>query len=795
MRQRRPAPRPRSLRVGEDILRVYVRVALPALAFVVASSLAPTVEAQPAADVELTVRLSTAPTPDEAPTGDVTIHFSDAATRAPVTAHVVQAAPPQQTLEVTVPALESRSGWLLRARSEGWWSPAAFIPWDEREASLTLVPEGLVRFAVDGTDTAVDFLETGKVWIDGRVDRRRSRLDRGLYGGPCEVDREPDRREVLIACPFARDEEVELRVRLGPFLPLLRSEVTIETDTDLGLVEPVRGGSVTASLASPDGARHQFRLRQRDGYGAFGWVAWTDSGGAFAFEGLSPAVYELLLAGSDGDSWPVRIDSLSDQIDLGQLVSSAGNLLTVSFLMPSVLEIDLKPTVWSVTLGPDGEVEDRQGWFEFHDRGTDGAFLWRGLSPGDYEVAIEDDRGNRWGYDVLQFFGQDHHYVELDAVPLVGRIERGGEPLEDAMVWFGGMWGFERISFRSREEGRFGGLLPREGYWPVEVTPAPGCDPCEGDWNSDGWDGFDDREVNEAGIFEIEADSDGVARVSIELPASVVSGRVVRKNAGTGAYEPVEGAYVWVNALDEVAGERLDQALPSRWRRKTDASGAFEVTGLPDWEYTLYAESWMDGPEVRSEELQIRVAADDRIEDLELRLDDLRPVAVAIRSGGVPVSGAQTFVLYPAGSRRVDSNSYTDASGVASHYLPLEAEAVDVVARLEGLGMIGWRFDVRDGVPLQVEMSPVRGALRIPAPESDPRNGAQLADAWIVTPGGASIRVFHTLRAINDRGQIRSDGDEAVVRDLAPGTYSYCLPDTGCTRVDVVPWAESRVRE
>ena len=768
------------------------RLALAVTLAVLASAV---VAAQPAGDVELTVRLSAAATRAEAPAGDVTVHFVDAATREPVTSYVVQAAPPEQTVQVTVPALESRSGWLLWARSEGWWSPAAFIPWNEREASLTLVPEGLVRFAVDGTDTAVDFLETGKVWIDGRVHRRRSRLDRGLYGGPCEVDREPDRREVLIACPFARDEEVELRVRLGPFLPLQRPEVTVEADTDLGLVEPVRGARVTANLASPEGARHQFRLRQRDGYMALGWVAWTDSGGALTFEGLTPAVYQLRLAGSDGDSWPVRVDALSDQIDLGQLVSSAGNLLTVSFLMPSVLEIDLKPTVSSVTLGPDGEVERRERRFDFHDRGSDGSFLWRGLPPGDYEVAIWDERGNRWGHEVLQAFGQDHHYVDLDAVPLVGRIQHGGEPLEDAMVWFGGMWGHERISFRSREEGRFSGLLPREGFWLVEVTPAPDCDPCEGGWDTDGWDGFDDREVNDAGSFEIEADSDGVARVSIELPASVVSGRVVRRNAGTGAFEPVEGAYVWVNALDEVAGERLDHVLPGHWRRKTDASGAFQVTGLPDWEYTLYAESWMDGPEVRSEELQIRVADDDRIEDLELRLDDLRPVAIAIRSGGVPVSGAQTFVLYPAGSRRVDSNSYTDASGVASHYLPLEAEAVDVVARLEGLGMIGWRFDVRDGAPLQVEMSPVRGALRVPAPESDPRNGAQLADAWIVTPGGASIRVFHTLRAINDRGQIRSDGDESVVRDLAPGTYSYCLPDSACTRVEVVPWGESRVRE
>ena len=761
-----------------------LQVVLTALITAIAALPSPAAGVQPAADIELTVHLSAVATPDEAPAGDVTIHFVDAATREAVTSYLVQAASPEQTVQVTVPALESRSGWLLWARSEGWWSPAAFISWDEREGSLTLVPEGMVRFAVDGTDTAVDFLETGKVWIDGRVYRRRSRLDRGLYGGPCEVDREPDRREVLIACPFARDEEVELRVRLGPFLPLQRPEVTVEADTDLGLVEPVRGARVTASLASPDGASHQFRLRQRDGYGALGWVAWTDSGGAFVFEGLSPAAYELGLAGSDGDSWPVRVDSLSDQIDLGQLVSSAGNLLTVSFLMPSVLEIDLRPTVSSVTLGPDGEVEDREGWFEFHDRGSDGSFLWRGLSPGDYEVAIEDDRGNRWGHEVLRFSGQDHHYVELDAVPLVGRIRRGGEPLEDVLVWFGGMYGFERVSFRSREEGRFSGFLPREGVWLAEVTPPPDCDPCEGSWDLDGWGDFDSSDISGAGIFEIEADSDGIARVEIDLPAGTVSGRVVRRSAGSGDLEPIAGARVWVHAAGEVAGKRHDQLLPSSWRRRTDATGAFEVTGLPEWEYTIYAESYIDEREVQSRPLHVRMIGEDRIDDLQLELAEQKLITVVVRSRGVPLAGAQTFVLHPAGSGRTRANSHTGGAGTADHYLPPDVEVVDVVVRAREIGMNGWSVDVRDGTPVEIDLSTDRGSLRVP----------DSWDALLVTPGGATIRIG-TLLAVNNKGHVQTDGDEYVVTDLAPGTYLYCPEDSACSTVDVLPWAESRVRE
>ena len=756
------------------------------LVAVVAAPLQPTAQAQPPDEVELTVHVDAIASREEAPSGDVTIEFTEASTREPVASYVVEASSDEQTLQVTVPALESRSGWFASARSEGWWSSTAYIAPDAREVSLTLVPEGVVRFAVDGTDKGVDLLRTGHVWIAGGVGNRGVRLERGLYGGPCEVDREPDRREVLIACPFARDETVDLRVRLGLFLPLLRSEVTVTTDTDLGLIEPVRGAVVTGSLASNDRSSHRFGMRQRDAYRAFGWSAWTDAAGVLAFEGLSPGAYELRLVGSDGDSWPVRIESLNDRIDLGQLESAAGNLLTVSFLAPSVLEIgNLRPIVFAATLGPDGEVENRGRMFAFDEQGTDGSFVWRGLPVGDYELNVEDNRGNRWHEEVIRFLGQDRYYVELDAVPLAGRIERGGEPLENVMVWFGGMWGSERVSFRSREEGRFSGLLPHEGFWPVEVTPAPACDPCEGGWDSDGWDGFDDREVNDAGGFEIEADSDGVARVQIELPASVVSGRVVRRNIETGVLEPIENAYVWLHALEEVAGEPLDYLLPRSWRRKTNASGTFEITGLPEWEYSISAETWVDDRELKSRELQLQVASDDRIEDLELLLDDLRPVSIVVRSGGVPVSGAQTFVLFPAGTPNVESGEYTDGSGVASLWLPMGAEVIDVVVRAEGLGMIGWRFEVRDEAPLEIEMSPDRGALRVPLSW----------DSWLVTPGGVSVRVGRTLAAVNDRGQIRTDGDEFVVRDLAPGTYSYCTEDGACSTVDIVPWAESRVRE
>jgi hypothetical protein len=394
------------------------------------------------------------------------------------------------------------------------------------------------------------------------------------------------------------------------------------------------------------------------------------------------------------------------------------------------------------------------------------------------------------------FEASNREPVASYVVPLVGRIKRGGEPLEDLMVWFGGMWGSERVSFRSGEEGRFSGLLPREGFWPVEVTPAPGCDPCEGGWDTGGWGDFDDRDVNDAGMFEIEVDSDGIARVDIDLAAGGISGRVARRNVESGLLEPVAEARVWVWAAGEVAGEQQDPLQPRGWRSRTDASGAFEVIGLPEWTYSIHAEAYVDERELQSAPLHVELHGDESVEDVELGLADQRRVTVVVRSRGVSVNGAQTFVLHPVGSANAVASSYSGGAGEATHNLLLEAETVGVVVRAAGHGMVGWRFEIREGEPLVVELAPERGSLRVPRWQDGPgsRTASFFLDAQLVTPGGATIRIG-TLAAVNDRGQVQEDGDEGIVRDLAPGTYSYCPKDRACSRVEVVPWGESRVRE
>jgi hypothetical protein len=563
---------------------------------------------------------------------------------------------------------------------------------------------------------------------------------------------------------------------------VLRSGLTVGSTTDIGFIEPVRGAAVSGSMYSDHGARHRLGLRRPDAPMAMAWSAWTDSAGTFTFEGLPPGDYVVGLLGSDGDEWPVRIDSLADRIDLGHLSSAAGNLLSVGFGLPVGMEAErLAPVVRPVTLGPDGTVESG-GRRVSPDERLGVEFLWRGLPPGDYEVDLADDQGNRWQREIVAFRGQDRHWVDLDVVALTGRIARGGEPLEDVMIWFGGLWGAERVSFRSRKEGRFQGMLPREGYWPVEVTPAPDCDPCKGGWDTNGWEGFDGTHVEDAGFVEIEPDETGSTSVLIDLAAASASGRVSWRNPESGAVEPVEGARVHVELEPDSTGAADAALLPGYWTTATDASGFFDVVGLSPGAYRITAEGWLLERQYRSEAVRFRVTGRDAMDDLDLRLEHQRRLGVVVRSGGAPLAGAQTFVRDAASKQGRRTNSRSDGSGTASHWLAAGTSAVDVVVRAGGLGMVGWRFDVREDQPVAVAMLPDRGSIRVP----------KFWDAVLRSPGGVEIPVS-VLAGVDDRGQVQADGDEYVIRDLAPGTWMWCPAPGSCSSAEVLPWAETRV--
>lgn len=127
-------------------------------------------------------------------------------------------------------------------------------------------------------------------------------------------------------------------------------------------------------------------------------------------------------------------------------------------------------------------------------------------SPGLFSITISDEFGNRFYNGDVRLEQGASGFVPID-VPLLrvaGTLHLGGEPAQ-GWVMFGGRHGAERSRMRADDEGRFEGLLPREGKWEVDVrvTEPP---------------------IETATQVEVVAGPDGTAEVDIDLDDTELHG-------------------------------------------------------------------------------------------------------------------------------------------------------------------------------------------------------------------------------------------------------------------------------
>lgn len=750
------------------------------------------VDAQAPEAVELVAHVEFRGTDADRIPAEVAVEFLDAATGTMLSSVSVDTGgAPIVDLRATVPLPASGSPWEVTASAESWWGPAAMVFTDRSEVDLVLVPAGTVRLELQGGDRGVALLSENDVGIVGRVGGVHGSsvaaappFDPGSYRGRCEIETAPDERWVGVNCPFARGLWTDLEVLLGPFIPFRRSGATVSDGTDFGVVEAVRGGVVAGRFERDDGESSRFFLRRKHASSEFARLVWTDNSNVVRFEGLHPGDYEMGRVGSS-DSWSASLGSLYDAVDLGDLYPSrtrlAVSVLTPSFVRGEELSLGLQP----VARSEDGGVyrRGRMVGAPSRDPGS-GEWIWRNVPPGSYELHIGDRFGNRLGREPVEFFGDDRVIVELDAVPVQGEIRQGRDVLADAMVWFGGAWGAERTALRSSQDGRFEGWLPRAGHWFVEVSPAPShCDPCEGEWDTGDWGGFTPHPLREAGVFEVEVEGDGIARVKIELPAGGIEGRVFRYSPATGVDEPVSGAHVSVRVP---AGEleQRDPRLPASWQATSDAEGRFSIAGIPEGNVEARATARVGGGELRSPWIVASVSKSAEMTEADLHMVEQERVSLSVLSpGGLPVDGAQVFAR-PAGAGgayRSAVGGKTRADGTADLWLPSGAPQLEVLVRKRGMGMVGWRFDLEQG-PIEIVLPDLRGSLRAPVTSS----------GTITSPGGVRWDTAH-LRAIDGAWQIDVEDSEYVIGALAQGRWTYCLAEHDCEQVDVTPWSESRV--
>ncbi len=721
------------------------------------------------AQVAISVQVEANLLPGEASPDQAEVLLALAPTREIVGRYTVSEIPGSVTANVPPAA----NGWIVEVSAPGWWAPTARMTSDDPEASLALVPEGLLRFRLESADVGVETLDSATVRVFGRVWSQGTRLERGIHGGPCEVDLDRDDRDPSVTCPFALGEKADIQVSLGPFLAWTRAGVVVAKDTDFGTISPVRGASASGRVRAAVG-QGPFLLALSPRNGSFPFTTWTDEHGVFAFEGLASGTYDLHLEQSPRDHWAVRVESLLDQIDLGEIVSAAANRFSVDVSVPQAILADLVVKASRVSLREDGTPKRRTFGKHLAKRSFDGSslFIWSALPGGSYKISVEGPWGNRLYREHVDFSAASYHAIDLDGTEIRGRIRRGAKPLEDVLVWFGGLTGGERVAMKSRHDGRFEGWLPTRtrlgdsgNEWHVQVTRPPACDPCEGDWTT--WQDFDSGQVVNAGVVEIAENVDGVGRVEIDLPDGRISGRVLRAEAETAGRTAVSGATVRLSARDH---GRWD------WSAVTSEEGGFEFLGVPDGDVGLVAEARMDDQAFRSGRTRLRLSEGEAVEDVEILVEPQRHFNLLVRTRNGPLRNAAVLLLdTESGAVRVQ---WTLGDGSTQFWVP-PGNLVDFVVLAAGFGTDGWRMTLPPEGDLEVELSGARGDLLLP----------DTADATIVHSRGVALR----LSVLRHVGQIRDTEEGPVIRNLAPGSYSYCPRDTECAMVQVIAGTLNRV--
>lgn len=197
----------------------------------------------------------------------------------------------------------------------------------------------------------------------------------------------------------------------------------------------------------------------------------------------------------------------------------------------------------------------------------DPAGFWRQYRPGDYpqqravvengralfhvpgngafSVEIADEAGGRFGgLDYLEIVADRAAVVELDLVPVVGRLTLDDVPVT-GLAFFGGRQTSPDLTFRTDADGWFRGALPGREGWRVDVV-APEYELIQ---------------------FFHDIDVPGDEPLVLELADTAIQGRVLSASTG----RPAERAIVRFESAD---GQLVHQATAGE-------DGSYSARGVP----------------------------------------------------------------------------------------------------------------------------------------------------------------------------------------------------------------------
>jgi hypothetical protein len=563
----------------------------------------------------------------------------------------------------------------------------------------------------------------------------------------CPVDDRGAWRCSLLAAKF------DLVITAEGFTPHYRwgVEVPAGKALSLGTIELARGASVAAWVAVEDGAIEPGKCKARlfpllagnmdlgrsDDLQRTAVEALVRKDGFVQLTGLAPGSYVLEIAQPGyppAKASPVRVEPGAETFLREPLILKRA--LEISFeILPAVdwlgkpwraQVVREDPTLRVAPIVFDGAAS------------SEGRFAVPGQSPGRFRVSVRDSLGNRlYSESGLAVDGPASaaQRIEIKLIDLEGRIRLGEQPLP-ATLWFDGRSGAASVRMEADEDGLFHGVLPREGFWRIEIESR---DPAVQTWTR----------------AEVRASRSGKASLTLDLPDARVFGRVVDERD-----QPVPEAQVivMVEGLDPVTA-------------MSGAGGTFEIRALPE------AAAWL-GAETESRvsgRTFVALVEDRAVGPLELRVHPLKRLTGMVRSSRGPVAGSQVTILsLPSGA---GDGAATDDTGSFSLRIPESASRLVAIVSARGFALQAAQAQA-NGVPLALMVSEAGGDLEISLPWN-PDEFLERGRSLALFQNGLPLPGNILFQWAYDQGQPRKIGRTFRIPNVAPGEYRVCLMPQG----------------
>jgi hypothetical protein len=555
----------------------------------------------------------------------------------------------------------------------------------------------------------------------------------------------------------------DLRIKGEGLIPVYRWGVVVEAgkDRNLGNLSFQRGSSVAGWVVLKSGDLFGQKIRvelsressglpatreEYDRLRSLSLKTEANERGFFQFSGVPPGTYVVAAAG-DGfasarrGSIVVR-ESLQSEIleplELGKPLELEvrleppldpfGKPWQLRLLQSEVAGV-LNDGVWEGTASPEG--------------------LWRrpGLAPGGYRLLVLGDADERWAAHELQLdSGQTSVEIKIPLVPVRGTVTLGKEPLV-ATLWFGGRRGGRRIRIDSDEKGRYAGLLPQEGTWPLEIAAAEqhlrlALDPVEVTVPS----------------------GKTTATVNVRVPDTRLAGEVV-----------------------DSANHRVPGALVSVFRSgasqvETDEKGEFELRGVKPGIAGIEAED-----DTRtSGAVEVRIEEEQENPRLHLILQETLKVNGRVVSSLGPVPGAE-LTAFPSLDQVGFATAVSAVTGPDGQFtlaLHSGTARIDLLVLAPGFALRMLPIGLQPARPLEISVEQDGGTLVLEVPE-DHSAFPLLAHAGTFTVP-ALLQRWAVLQ-----GSRRTPG-RLVLPNVEPGAYSLCIRASADLRQGKEPPADGR---